>query len=56
MMTLVHNHMPVIRHEVGDFALPDEALDQGDIDHTRRLPLSATDNADLSGFDIDEGT
>ena len=54
-MTLVHNHMPVIRHEVGDFALPDEALDQGDVNHTRRLSLSATYHADLTWFDIDKG-
>ena len=52
MVAFVNDKMTIVRHQVGYFALPHEALDQRDINDTGRLTASATDDADILRIDI----
>ena len=54
MVALINDELTVICHDVVDFAVPDQALDQRHVDHTSRFPLSAADCTNLFGVDLKE--
>ena len=54
MVAFVNDKMTIVRHQVGYFALPHEALDQRDINDTGRLAAPAADDADILRIDIEK--
>ena len=55
-MTFIDDQMTIIANHVIDLPIPNQALDQRNIDDPCRLPFPATDNADLLWVDAQEGT
>src|SRR5579863_4077669 len=54
MVAFVNDKMTIVRHQVGYFAMPHEALDQRDINDTGRLAASAANDADISRINIEK--
>src|SRR5579863_4814907 len=54
MVAFVNDKMTIVRHQVGYFAVPHEALDQRDINDTARLAASASNDADILRIDIEK--
>ena len=46
MVAFVDDEMPIIADDIIDFALANQALDQGDVNLTFRLATTAADHAD----------
>ena len=55
VMAFIDDDMPVIGDQIGDDALSNQALHEGDIDVPGRLLLPAMDNAELVRRDVQEG-
>ncbi len=49
VVALIHDHLPVVGHEIADAFAPRQALDHGHIDAARGLSLPASDLADVPG-------
>ena len=54
MVAFVNDKMTIVRQQVGYFAVPHEALDQRDINDTRRLAAPAADDAYILRIDIEK--
>jgi hypothetical protein len=52
MVTFIDDDMPVIRDQIGDGTLPNQALHQSDIDNPGGFLLSAVDDTDLVGRQV----
>ena len=55
VMALVDDHMAVVGDQVIDHALPDEALNDTDVEPAGGSTSSATDSADRLGGYVEEG-
>ena len=53
-MAFVDDQMPVSADEIVDFAFPDEALDQRDVDDAGRLAFAASNHSDLFRVHVQE--
>jgi hypothetical protein len=54
VMTFVDNHVPVLGDAVIDHTLPDQALNDGDVEHPSRPASSTADSADRLGGHLEE--
>src|ERR1700693_6350895 len=54
-MAFIDNDMPVVGDQIGDDALSNQALHEGDIDVAAQLLLPAMDDTELVRSDIEEG-
>jgi hypothetical protein len=54
VVALVDDHVAVARHDVVHSPLPDETLEHGDVEPTRRLALARTDLADRFRVEAEE--
>jgi len=43
MVTFIDDEMPVVAHDIVHLALPDQALDESDVDLTGRFAFAAAD-------------
>ena len=53
-MTLIDDELSVVRYDVGHLALPDQALNERDVDLTGRLPLTTSDDANALRIDVEK--
>ena len=55
-MALIDDQMAVVSNDIPDFSFAYQALDERNIDDTRRLSLPAANNADLFWIYLQKGS